>query len=63
MRGRHPASGYVQGINDLVTPFLAVFLSEHFAVGGPAIVGGMDGWDVSTLSEAVRSSQLLSART
>jgi Rab-GTPase-TBC domain len=26
---RHPASGYVQGINDLVTPFLAVFLSEH----------------------------------
>ncbi|OIW08983.1 hypothetical protein TanjilG_05959 [Lupinus angustifolius] len=26
---RHPASGYVQGINDLVTPFLVVFLSEH----------------------------------
>ncbi len=26
---RHPASGYVQGINDLVTPFLAVFLSPH----------------------------------
>ena len=23
---RHPASGYVQGINDLVTPFLMVFL-------------------------------------
>jgi len=23
---RHPASGYVQGINDLVTPFFAVFL-------------------------------------
>lgn len=32
---RHPASGYVQGINDLVTPFLAVFLSPHMegAVG------------------------------
>ncbi|KAJ0395168.1 hypothetical protein P43SY_000466 [Pythium insidiosum] len=24
---RHPASGYVQGINDLLTPFLVVFLS------------------------------------
>jgi hypothetical protein len=23
-RRRHPASGYVQGINDLATPFLAV---------------------------------------
>lgn len=26
---RHPASGYVQGINDLVTPFFVVFLQEH----------------------------------
>ncbi|KAK8973194.1 hypothetical protein V6N11_037794 [Hibiscus sabdariffa] len=26
---RHPASRYVQGINDLVTPFLVVFLSEY----------------------------------
>jgi len=26
---RHPASGYVQGINDLVTPFLMVFLQDH----------------------------------
>ncbi|XP_006164678.1 TBC1 domain family member 22A isoform X2 [Tupaia chinensis] len=26
---RHPASGYVQGINDLVTPFFVVFLCEH----------------------------------
>jgi hypothetical protein len=25
---RHPASGYVQGINDLVTPFITVFLSQ-----------------------------------
>lgn len=24
---RHPASGYVQGINDLLTPFLVVFLT------------------------------------
>ncbi|KAF9051081.1 RabGAP/TBC [Hymenopellis radicata] len=26
---RHPASGYVQGINDLVTPFFQVFLSSY----------------------------------
>lgn len=25
---RHPASGYVQGINDVVTPFIIVFLSD-----------------------------------
>ncbi|KAJ8445251.1 hypothetical protein Cgig2_024457 [Carnegiea gigantea] len=34
---RHPASGYVQGINDLVTPFLVVFLSEH-------LEGSIDSW-------------------
>ena len=26
---RHPATGYVQGINDLSVPFILVFLSEH----------------------------------
>ncbi len=26
---RHPASGYVQGINDLMTPFFTVFLTEY----------------------------------
>jgi hypothetical protein len=26
---RHPASGYVQGINDLATPFFEVFLSAY----------------------------------
>jgi TBC1 domain family member 2 len=26
---RHPASGYVQGINDIVTPFIVVFLSDY----------------------------------
>lgn len=30
---RHPASGYVQGINDLVTPFFVVFLSEFIQDG------------------------------
>ena len=27
---RHPASGYVQGINDLTTPFIAAFAGEYF---------------------------------
>lgn len=27
---RHPASSYVQGINDLATPLLAVFLADYF---------------------------------
>ncbi|KAL9240669.1 hypothetical protein vseg_014860 [Gypsophila vaccaria] len=41
---RHPASGYVQGINDLVTPFLVVFLSEHFQ-------GNIENWSTLDLSE------------
>lgn len=34
---RHPASGYVQGINDLVTPFFVVFLSEFIDNGNQSI--------------------------
>lgn len=26
---RHPASGYVQGMNDLITPFILIFLAER----------------------------------
>lgn len=40
---RHPASGYVQGINDLATPFIVVFLSEY-------LEGDIDTWDLSKLS-------------
>ena len=40
---RHPASGYVQGINDLVTPFLIVFLSEH-------LEGSVENWTITDLS-------------
>lgn len=32
---RHPASGYVQGINDLVTPFYVVFLLEFIPDNKP----------------------------
>lgn len=31
---RHPASGYVQGINDLLTPLYVVFLSAHVGKSG-----------------------------
>ncbi|KAI9668380.1 MAG: GTPase-activating protein [Alyxoria varia] len=37
---RHPASGYVQGINDLVTPFWQVFLSSY--ITDADIESGMD---------------------
>lgn len=37
---RHPASGYVQGINDLVTPFWQVFLGSY--ITDPNIESGMD---------------------
>lgn len=37
---RHPASGYVQGINDLVTPFWQTFLGVY--VTDPDIESGMD---------------------
>ncbi|KAI9846676.1 MAG: GTPase-activating protein [Sclerophora amabilis] len=37
---RHPASGYVQGINDLVTPFWQVFLGSY--ITDPNIENGMD---------------------
>lgn len=40
---RHPASGYVQGINDLATPFLVVFLSEY-------LEGSVENWSISDLS-------------
>ncbi|CAF0875800.1 unnamed protein product [Rotaria sp. Silwood1] len=46
---RHPASGYVQGINDLVTPFFVVFLSE-FIENDVEI----ENFDISSLPETNR---------
>ncbi|CDW57418.1 RabGAP-TBC domain containing protein [Trichuris trichiura] len=43
---RHPGSGYVQGINDLVTPFFIVFLSERVQADSKA----EDRFDVASLS-------------
>ncbi|GBM07347.1 TBC1 domain family member 22B [Araneus ventricosus] len=42
---RHPASGYVQGMNDLVTPFFVVFLQDFI----PA-EADVESYDVSQLS-------------
>eukprot|EP00128_Syssomonas_multiformis_P013458 Colp12_sorted_trinity150504_noHs@2879 len=46
---RHPASGYVQGMNDLVTPFLVVFLKSFIGDEDP------ETYEVSQLSEEVVS--------
>ncbi|KAG1808354.1 rab-GTPase-TBC domain-containing protein [Suillus variegatus] len=46
---RHPASGYVQGINDLVTPFFQVFLSAY-------IDSDPEEFDTSLLPTAVLSA-------
>ncbi|CAK1552367.1 unnamed protein product [Leptosia nina] len=47
---RHPASGYVQGINDLVTPFFMVFLQEA------APEKELDNFPLDTLSEELRDT-------
>ncbi|XP_066866551.1 TBC1 domain family member 22A isoform X7 [Kogia breviceps] len=47
---RHPASGYVQGINDLVTPFFVVFICEYIDEEG------VDTADVSCVpADALRN--------
>lgn len=60
---RHPASGYVQGINDLVTPFFVVFLSEFLENGKIKFISlnqltstlsdtDIDHFDINSLSES-----------
>merc|ERR1712225_73133 len=46
---RHPASGYVQGINDLATPFFQVFLSSY-------IDCDPEDYDISALPAEVLSA-------
>eukprot|EP00053_Salpingoeca_punica_P015444 m.142431 g.142431 ORF g.142431 m.142431 type:complete len:562 (-) comp16712_c0_seq2:463-2148(-) len=45
---RHPGSGYVQGINDLVTPFFAVFMSPY--------VDDIENSDISAVPQHIRDS-------
>ncbi|KAI0355729.1 RabGAP/TBC [Trametes cingulata] len=46
---RHPASGYVQGINDLATPFFQVFLSAY-------IDSDPEDFDTALLTDSVRTA-------
>ena len=39
---RHPASGYVQGINDLATPFYAVFLEPYAGLDATTVTASDD---------------------
>lgn len=48
---RHPASGYVQGINDLVTPFFVVFLQEILTNKED-----LNSVDISLIPSVVRNS-------
>ena len=49
---RHPASGYVQGINDLATPFLTVFLGAFgTGTGGEDAGAALDDIDPATMDD------------
>ena len=48
---RHPASGYVQGINDLATPFFLVFLTPHLPRDRPAKPEDVAAMAPATLAE------------
>ncbi|EFN78663.1 TBC1 domain family member 22B [Harpegnathos saltator] len=48
---RHPASGYVQGMNDLVTPFFLVFLQEAVPIQAWQ---DLENYDVASLSKEQR---------
>ena len=50
---RHPASGYVQGMNDLVTPFYTVFLADEMTGGD---VNATNTCDVSSVPKDVLDS-------
>ena len=48
---RHPSSGYVQGTNDIVTPFVVVFLSDFVEIN-------MDTLDLPADFDKVREEEL-----
>ncbi|KAI1295483.1 TBC1 domain family member 22B [Halotydeus destructor] len=47
---RHPASGYVQGMNDLLTPFFVVYLSEF--IPGHSLAD-VESFEVSSLPDDI----------
>jgi hypothetical protein len=59
---RHPTPGYIQGLNDIVVPFVAVFINEVLPIdygllrkpqGFKNVVDSME--EVSCCSDCVRS--------
>ncbi|KAJ2784218.1 GTPase-activating protein [Coemansia javaensis] len=50
---RHPASGYVQGINDLLTPFFYVFAEPHLGPGAAAEAAAAAAAAADALDDAV----------
>ena len=48
---RHPASGYVQGINDVAPPFILVFLSEYVNELNPHNIYDIQEKDLEELDE------------
>ncbi|KAN0111322.1 RabGAP/TBC [Russula decolorans] len=67
---RHPASGYVQGINDLATPFFEVFLSAYVdadpeeidpSVLPPAVLNAVEAdsfWCLSRLLDGIQDNYI-----
>ena len=54
-------SFYVQGINDLVTPFLVVFLNDHFNIDIETfeVPNGLENIDQETLLQVKSKYSLL----
>ncbi|KAH9992617.1 rab-GTPase-TBC domain-containing protein [Russula vinacea] len=56
---RHPASGYVQGINDLATPFFEVFLSAYVDADPEEIDPSADSfWCLSRLLDGIQDNYI-----
>ena len=53
---RHPASGYVQGINDLVTPFFLVFLRDALKIDNDDLIVPTDIEVETSLPPEIRNS-------
>ena len=69
---RHPASGYVQGINNLATPLLAVFVGERIGDGavdgvdrvdGVGCGGGGNEIDIATVLNGPRMGNITDSRS
>ena len=57
---RHPASGYVQGINDLVVPFFVVYFLEQF---DNCSIDELLAKSISEIEKALNDDEMLSIET